>query len=111
MLYLDNLTKLLITSTIIQDDVFEWNDAKAAANWRDHGVAFHHAIKTFRDPFAVERIDDREDYGEERINLMGLCDGVILHVTYTERGHRIRLISARRAEKHEQDDYYRENSF
>jgi uncharacterized DUF497 family protein len=58
----------------------------------------------------VERIDDREDYGEERINLIRMCEGVILHVTYTERGERIRIISARRAERHEQDDYYREKS-
>jgi uncharacterized DUF497 family protein len=58
----------------------------------------------------VERIDDREDYGEERIQLVGMCEGVLLHVTYTERGERIRIISARRAERHEQDDYYRENS-
>jgi uncharacterized DUF497 family protein len=35
---------------------------------------------------------------------------VILQVTYTERGERIRIISARRANRHEQDDYYRENS-
>jgi uncharacterized protein len=62
------------------------------------------------DPFAVERLDTRENYGEERINLIGMCDGVLIHVTYTERGERIRIISARRAEKHEQDDYYRENS-
>ena len=53
---------------------------------------------------------DREDYGEEQINLLGMCEGVILHATYTERGERIRIISARRAEKHEQDDYYRENA-
>ncbi len=39
-----------------------------------------------------------------------MCDGAILHVTYTERAEHIRLISARRAEKHEQDHYYRENS-
>jgi uncharacterized DUF497 family protein len=89
---------------------FEWDDGKAAANWRLHGVAFHHAIKAFGDPFGVERIDAREDYGEERINLVGMCDGVLIHVTYTERGERFRLISARRAEIHEQDDYYRENS-
>ena len=68
------------------------------------------SIKAFRDPFGVERIDGRESYGEERINLLGMCDGVILHVTYTERGEHIRIISARRAEKHEQDHYYRENS-
>lgn len=89
---------------------FEWDDGKAAANWRDHGVAFSEAILAFRDTFAVERIDDRQDYGEERINLIGMCEGVLLHVTYTERSERIRIISARRAERHEQDDYYRENS-
>jgi uncharacterized DUF497 family protein len=90
--------------------MFEWDDAKAEANWRAHGVAFHQAIQAFRDPFALERIDDRRDYGEERINLIGRAEGVFLHVTYTERGERIRLISARRAERHERDDYYRENS-
>ncbi len=60
--------------------------------------------------FAVERVDEREDYGEERINLIGMCGGVVLHVTHTERGSRMRIISARRAERHEQDDYFRENS-
>lgn len=73
-------------------------------------ASFQEAIKVFRDPFAVERLDTREDYGEERMNLIGMCDGILLHVTYTERGERIRIISARRAERHEQDDYYRENS-
>ena len=95
----------------MQDSVFEWDDTKAATNWRDHGVTFHQAVKVFRDPFAVEWIDDREDYGEERLNVMGLYEGVLLHVTYTERDDRLRLISARRAEKHEQDRYYRENAF
>lgn len=89
---------------------FEWDEDKAAANWRDHGVAFQEATKAFRDVFAVEHIDDGEDYGEERINLVGMCGDVLIHVTYTERGDRIRVISARRAERHEQDDYYRENS-
>lgn len=74
-------------------------------------MAFHEAIKAFHDPFAVEHIDDREDYGEERINLIGMCEGILVRVTYTERGEeRIRIISARQAERHEQDDYYRENS-
>jgi len=89
---------------------FEWDDEKATGNLRDHGLAFHEAIQAFRDLFAVERIDAREDYGEERINLVGLCNGTLVHLTYTERGDRIRIISARRAERHEQDDYYRENS-
>lgn len=89
---------------------FEWDEDKAAANWRDHGLVFDEAIQAFRDPFAVEHIDDREDYGEERINLIGMCAGVLVHITYTERDERVRIISARRAERYEQDHYYRENS-
>jgi uncharacterized protein len=93
----------------MQDEAFEWDGAKAESNC-DHGVSFHDAIRAFRDRFAIERFDDREDYGEERINLLGMCEGVILHVTYAERGNRIRIISARRATRNEQDEYYRENS-
>jgi uncharacterized DUF497 family protein len=93
-----------------RDGAFEWDAEKAADNWRDHGIAFDEAIKIFRDAFAIESIDDREAYGEERVNRLGMCEGVLLHVTYTERGERIRIISARRAEKHEQDDYYRQNA-
>jgi uncharacterized protein len=89
---------------------YEWDDDKAAVNWRDHKVTSEQAIKAFNDHFLVEWIDDRESYGEERINLLGMCDGVILHVTYTERSENIRIISARRAERHEQENYYRKNA-
>jgi len=89
------------------DDGFEWRREKAAANWREHGVSFDQAAKATHDPFAIEAIDERENYGEERVILPGMCQGVLLHVTYTERGERIRVISARRAEKHEQDHYFR----
>ncbi|MGO9742804.1 MAG: BrnT family toxin [Roseiarcus sp.] len=58
----------------------------------------------------MEWIDDRHDYGEEGVNVLGMCEGALLHVTYTERGERIWIISARRAERHEQDHYFRENS-
>jgi uncharacterized DUF497 family protein len=62
-------------------------------------------LKAFRDRFAIERFDDRENYGRGTDHLLGMCEGVILHLTYAERGDRTRIISARRAEKHEQDDY------
>ena len=93
------------------DYQFEWDIEKAAANFDKHGVAFQEAVAAFLDAFAVERIDDRKDYGEERINMLAMCRGTVVHVTYSERGHRIRIISARQAEKHEQEDYYRENRF
>jgi hypothetical protein len=92
----------------MDDNALEWDDAKAAENWRRHGVTFQQGAKALRDPFAIEWIDDREDYGEERINLLGMSEDVILHVTYTERSQRTRIISARRATRHEQDHYYRE---
>ncbi|KOP23712.1 hypothetical protein AMR41_24600 [Hapalosiphon sp. MRB220] len=91
-------------------DKFEWNKDKAVANWQKHGVSFEEAMGAFRDPFGIEIVDERMDYGEERINLIGIYNGIILHVTYTERGDRIRLISARRATKNEREDYYRQNT-
>jgi uncharacterized DUF497 family protein len=82
----------------------------AASNLRAHGIAFPEAVGVFLDPFGIEWADDREGHGEEPLNLIGMHLGVIFHVTFTERRHGIRLISARRAETHEQDHYYRENA-
>jgi uncharacterized protein len=88
---------------------FEWDNVKARDNLLKHGVSFEFAAKAFRDPFGIEWIDEREDYGEVRTVLLGMADGTILVVVYTERETRIRLISARRATKNEQDTYYRKN--
>ncbi len=89
---------------------FEWDDAKAAANFRKHGVSFEQAAYVFLDPFAVEWIDKSAAYGEERVILLGMSGGRILSVVYTERGERLRIISARRATKYEKDNYYRQNA-
>jgi len=90
---------------------FEWHDAKADANWQAHGVSFELAKTVFKDPFAIELLDDREDYGEERFVIIGMAEGdVLLFVAYAEREERIRIISARRATKHEQDDYFRQDA-
>jgi uncharacterized DUF497 family protein len=94
----------------MQDDKFSWDDEKAARNFAKHGVTFDRAIMAVRDPFAVEAIDDRQNYGQERVNLIGMSEYLLLHVTYTERDRCIDIISARRAERHEQDNDYRENS-
>jgi hypothetical protein len=73
-------------------------------------VSFAQAALAFRDPFAVEWIDLRKDYGEQRIILLGMTGSQILNVVYTERGERIRIISARWATRSEQNLYYRENA-
>jgi uncharacterized DUF497 family protein len=90
---------------------FEWDKAKAEANFRRHGVSFDLAEAVFRDPFAIERLDDREEHGEERFVIIGAAEGrVLLFVACTEREERIRIISARRATRNEQDDYFEQNA-
>jgi uncharacterized DUF497 family protein len=64
----------------------------------------------FRDPFAAEFLDDRQDYGEERFVIIGLVDGHLLYVAYTERKDVFRIISARRATEHEQEIYFEQSS-
>lgn len=91
------------------NESFEWDEAKAAENYAKHGVSFETAIEVFRDPFGIERLDDREDDGEERFILIGTAEEAVITVVYTERDGRFRIISARRATRHEQDDYFLEN--
>jgi uncharacterized DUF497 family protein len=90
---------------------FEWHNAKAEANLCIHGVSFDLAKTVFKDPFAIERHDDRADYGEERFVIIGMTEeNFLLFVAYTEREERIRIISARRATQYEQDDYFQKNA-
>ena len=88
---------------------FEWDPQKAEDNLRKHDISFELAAIAFRDPFAVEEIDNREDYGEERIAATAFAHGKLLRICYVEREYRIRIISARRATRDEQDHYYRQN--
>lgn len=90
---------------------FEWHDAKAETNFLTHGVSFDLAKTVFNDPFAVEWVDDREDYGEQRFVTIGRAAGqVLLFVAYTERAECIRIISARKVTQNEQIEYFRQNS-
>ena len=92
----------------MRDDRFEWDDEKARTNIRDHGIAFDDACLAFDDPFLDEDLDLREDYGEERVIATGLVDAIVLVVVYCVRGARLRIISARRASKREQQDYFQQ---
>jgi uncharacterized DUF497 family protein len=94
----------------MRDDEFEWHDAKAKANLARHGVSFETARRAFDDAFAVEIDDRREDYGEDRYVLLGMVGRRLLAVTYTPRGLRNRIISARPAEPFERRLYHEKNS-
>ena len=87
---------------------FEWDETKAASNVAKHRVAFEEATGAFTDIQALQFIDRSMNYEEERFVTIGMANGIVYHVVYTERGDAIRLISARRASRAEQRAYDRE---
>jgi uncharacterized DUF497 family protein len=102
--------QLLVSRSIMKLE-FEWHAAKAEANFRRHGVSFDLAKTVFNDPFAVDFLDDREEYGEERFVMIGMAEGkALLFVAYTEREKHVRIISARRTTQYEQDEYFQQNA-
>lgn len=89
------------------DDVdIEFDPAKARANLRKHRISFADAEQALRDPFAVT-IDDPDAEGEQRFVTLGMDTlGRVLVVVHTPRGDRIRLITARKASKGEEEQYH-----
>ncbi len=94
----------------MNDDGFQWDEAKAAKNYAKHGVTFESARHVFKDPFALEQIDDRENYGEDRFVIIGMVNGRLLVVVYTLRDEIIRILSARGAEPFEQRKYHEQDT-
>ena len=86
---------------------FEWDEDKAADNLVKHRVSFLTAAEVFTNEI-LERIDDREDYGEVRWIALGRVEAEVFRVVYTWRGDRlIRIISAQKASRDEREIYYR----
>jgi uncharacterized DUF497 family protein len=89
--------------------LFEWDERKAAANRRKHGISFENAMQAFDDPGSVSEPDRIVD-GELRWQTIGLVKGAILLMvahTISEEGRDeiIRIISARRADRMEHIRY------
>jgi uncharacterized protein len=93
----------------MNDNRFQWDEEKATSNFAKHGVRFEAAQRVFDDPFAIELIDDRHDYGEDRFVLIGMASGRLLTVVYALRDETIRIISARGAEPLEHRAYDEQN--
>jgi uncharacterized DUF497 family protein len=73
---------------------FSWNEKKREENWNLRKVDFAEAIGIFDDPEILESHDDREDYGEDRIQALGKTGGVFYFVVYTWRGETRHIITA-----------------
>jgi uncharacterized protein len=85
--------------------MFVWDEAKRLANLKKHGIDFADAQKILRGlTFTAE--DDREAYGEPRFLTLGLLEDQVVSVTHTERREEIRIISIRKATKHETRFYF-----
>ena len=85
---------------------FEWDENKIQSNQSKHGISFDEAAEIFRYSM-YELVDNRQDYGEVRYIGIGRNNQmIVLTVVFTERESRIRIISARRANKKERRLYY-----
>ena len=85
---------------------FDWDPAKTKANLRKHKVPFPMACEAFKDGNLLELPDFSLEHDEERWIVLGRVGQTILSVVFTQRGERIRLISARRADSNEQRAYW-----
>lgn len=75
---------------------FEWDRDKATANAVKHGVSFVEAITAFGDPLSLTIADPDHSQAEERYVLIGRTHrNRLVVVAHTERGERIRIVSAR----------------
>jgi hypothetical protein len=85
---------------------FEWDAAKAAANLLQHGVSFEDAATVFQDPLAKVHADPDHSEAERRDIIVGhSAQGQLLLVSFTDRGSKLRLISARPVTRQERHDY------
>ncbi|MBI4746620.1 MAG: BrnT family toxin [Deltaproteobacteria bacterium] len=85
---------------------FEWDKNKAKKNLKIHDVSFDEASTAFKDTLSLTVYDPLYSESEDRFILIGNShSNRLLVVIHTERGDKIRIISARQAIKHERKQY------
>jgi uncharacterized protein len=84
--------------------LLEWDSSKNEKNIKRHKLDFNDALMVFEQPM-LSRIDDRENYGEDRWIGLGKLDGAIVVIVYTLRNENVRVISLRRANRRERKIY------
>lgn len=84
---------------------FEWDEQKSQLNIAKHNLDFAGAPEIFRLPLRIS-LDERQDYGEERWIGIGLLEGRVVVVVFTEPNEQtIRIISLRKALPDERKRY------
>ena len=107
-LYVVLLFVILETKQGVRVVLFEWDDAKEKINISKHGIDFSTAALVFGDDCRIEKYDEMHSDDEDRYITIGEIQGttVIVMVVYTEREGAMRIISARRATKREEEAYF-----
>ena len=85
---------------------FEWGENKNAFNIKKHGVSFEEAKMVFYDPESVEVYDNEHSLTEDRWKIIGLSGCFLLKIICTEKNGLIRIISARKADKKDEEVYF-----
>ncbi|WP_026528206.1 BrnT family toxin [Butyrivibrio sp. VCD2006] len=89
---------------------FEWDDNKEKRNIHIHKIDFSTAAHVFADECRIEKYDGKHSEDEDRYKVIGAINGhlLVIVVSYTMRHNDrvIRMISARKAEKEEREEYY-----
>ena len=90
---------------------FEFDEYKRQRCLTERGIDFYDAMLIWDDPLRQERVDRRRDYGELRYQTIGRAEAGVLFVVYTNRtyekdGAFHRIISVRRANRKERQQYY-----
>jgi uncharacterized DUF497 family protein len=88
----------------------EWDEAKRQSNLKRHGIDFA-VVEKVLDGATITFVDDRFDYGEMRLQTFGLLRGEVVAITHTETDQVIRVISFRKATKHEEETYFKKVNY
>ena len=83
---------------------YEWDEAKSRINFIKHGLSFEDAELVFAGP-CVTFVDDRFDYGEERLITLGKLAGRLVVIAHAPRDEGTRIISMRKGNRREQEIY------
>ena len=85
---------------------FEWDDRKRRANLARHGIDFADLTSLFAGS-TITVLDDRYDYGEFRFITLGVLNSIVIVISHTETDEVIRIISARKATRYEEESYFK----
>ena len=89
---------------------FLWDIQKYKANFKKHGVYFETAAYVFDDPNLIKIYDEKHSVKEDRWNIIGMTRDLLLFVVETEMDDdTVVIISARKANRHEEEIYNDEN--